>query len=374
MSNKGKITPEDRARILLPLLLPKSHGQRKDEAESILGQSDWLKAVGDVHLESAFFASLNEWGLLDKLRPEIKSKLESAYNENSVRLMIIQDLFAEVIKTISPLKNPALLLKGIGYSYELYSDPAARYVGDIDIMLGPDDTWPAIDKLTEKGYLRLKPPPKRGGLINMLVWAVGLGVPYQRMLLKMKGPQEEKETVFEAKAGGLKLLIEVHHGLINLRPGSGKEKVFHAEADTSFSTRPLTLDGIEVQVLDYEDAFIHALRHLALHHRFIGLRWHQDLALMLIKWGDKLDPDSLYAKFEKTNSTKILRVELSILEELFGSSLFKDLDPEKWFKGDLPFEYPFYRRVAFGGKRTPMRELVRTLLAPSWKEMIRTLF
>jgi hypothetical protein len=128
-----------------------------------------------------------------------------------------------------------------------------------------------------------------------------------------------------------------------------------------------------VRVLAHADAFIHALRHIALHHRLIGFRWHHDLALMLVKWEKQLDPSEIRARCQALNSAKILSVELAILQDLFGPRVL--LEGGGWRKGgaSLPWEYPLYRHVARGGVRTPWRELVRTLLAPSWREQVQTL-
>ena len=126
-------------------------------------------------------------------------------------------------------------------------------------------------------------------------------------------------------------------------------------------------------MLDHTAAFLHALRHIALHHRLIGLRWHHDLALMLTRWEKFLNSGQIREQCQNLNSEKILNVELAILRDLFGAGVFPKTGGQGWQTSSLPWEYPLYRHVAKGGRRTPLRELVRTLLAPSLREQLQTL-
>jgi hypothetical protein len=187
------------------------------------------------------------------------------------------------------------------------------------------------------------------------------------------GPEDDTEAVFLTRVAGRDILIEIHSYLINLRAGGGKAEVFRSRDEGQPASRPLQLAAGEVKVLDYQTAFLHALRHVALHHRLIGLRWHHDLALMLVHWEKFLDARQIRERCRELNSEKILNVELAILEDLFGPAIFSGDGRDRWTAGELPWEYPLYFHVARGGRRTPLRELVRTLLAPRWREQLQTL-
>jgi hypothetical protein len=94
---------------------------------------------------------------------------------------------------------------------------------------------------------------------------------------------------------------------------------------------------------------------------------------MLVRWEKELKPCEIQARCQALNSEKILCVELAILRELFGPRVFSEGGGWQWEGNSLPWEYPLYRHVARGGVRTPWRELVRTLLAPSLREQVQTL-
>lgn len=283
-------------------------------------------------------------------------------------------LLARILEALQSLSRPPILLKGIAYAYELYPDPNARLVGDIDLMFDSEEVDMALEHLSRKGFERIPPPLKRGGIVNELAWSVGIGPNYQEFIRRIKEPSQDRETYLKIHIGGMEFLVEIHHALINLTPKSIREKIFHAWPEFDSGTRSVSLEFGEFRVMDYESAFLHAVRHLALHHRLIGFRWHHDLALMLINWRDHLRPEYILEQAQMLGSQKIVQVELALLEELFGPAIFANGDRERWLKASLPLEYPLYRRVALGGVRTPLRELVRPLLAPTLKEQIIALF
>jgi hypothetical protein len=94
---------------------------------------------------------------------------------------------------------------------------------------------------------------------------------------------------------------------------------------------------------------------------------------MLVHWEKFLDAGQIRKRCRELNSEKILNVELAILGDFFGLGIFSETGRARWMAGSLPWEYPLYHHVARGGKRTPLRELVRTLLAPHWREKLQTL-
>lgn len=354
----------------MPLLLPSEADPCENLCLEFLADTDWLALADQFDLAAAFFASLRERKLLSALPSAAREKLERAYDKNAARQLMFCTLLTRMLDALQSLSRPPILLKGIAFAYELYPDPNARFVGDIDLMLDSEEVAIALDQLTSIGFKRVPPPLKRGGAVNELAWSIGLGPAYQQIMRRIKGPSEERETYLKTHIGGMEALVEIHHGLINLTPGSLRERIFHTQPECDVRTRSLSLEIGEVRVIDYESAFLHAVRHIALHHRLIGFRWHHDLALMLANWQDHLKPERILEHARMLGSHKIVRVELAILEELFGQAIFSHEDRERWMKDPLPFEYPLYRRVALEGLRTPLRELVRPLLAPSFKEQL----
>jgi hypothetical protein len=288
--------------------------------------------------------------------------------------MVREDVLAEILRILRPLGRLPVLLKGIAFANELYPEPAAREVGDIDLMMPAEFKQEVDRRLQEAGYKLLthgaaQPPGKRKSLLQRLSGkSSGGSVPTAH-----NGNDGEGETVFLTQRAGYDTLLEIHYHLINLRAGGGKEDVFRSRQELPPQTRHLRLPEGEVLVLEPAAALLHALRHLALHHRFIGFRWHHDIALMLIRWEELLQPGQVLAQCRALNSEKILQVELALLREMFGPGILSEEAWQAWRFGALPWEYPLYRHLARGGKRSPWRELVRTLVAPGLRRQLRTL-
>jgi hypothetical protein len=353
---------------LLPLLLPPGRAERDPEQLSILQRASWVKPACERRLGAAFYVFLRGDGLWSSLPTDTQQLLEEAYRSNLTRYLVRENVLAEILRLLKPLGQLPILLKGIAFASELYPEPAARDVGDLDLMV-PRELKPEVDRrLQEAGFQLLthgdSAPPQAKSFLRRLAG---------RPSAAAEPRDAEGETVFLIQRAGCDVLIEIHYHLINLRPGGGKEEVFRSRSEVPPPTRPLQLPEGEVLVLEPAAAFLHALRHLALHHRFIGLRWHHDLALMLIHWETQLQPGQVFAQCRALNSEKILRVELALLREMFGPGILSDTASRAWQCGTLPWEYPLYRHLARGGKRSPWRELVRTLVAPGLRRQLRTL-
>jgi hypothetical protein len=360
-------------RQLLPLLLPKEHVGIANNQEAILRRSAWCNAACQHNLGPAFYVFLQDggsWRLLPSRDQEI---LEEAYRQNLAFYLARESVLTELIGLLKAAGPVAVLLKGLAFASELYPDPAARCAGDIDLMVDVDAKEQVRQCFQRAGIEELAHGARPPGRIRSGLRWITSQWRWQRTPQSPGAIADEGETIFRTRVGDHDVLIEIHYHLINLRAGGGKERVFRARSEGAPNLRPLQLAAGEVCVLEHADAFLHALRHIALHHRLIGFRWHHDLALMLVQWAKHLKPHEIRARCQALNSEKILRVELAILRELFGARIFPDGAGRQWEFSPLPWEYPLYRHVARGGKRTPWRELVRTLLAPSLNEQLQTL-
>lgn len=350
-------------RNLFPLLLTASpSGGCAARVEQSLAHPGWARAACRFQLGPAFFVFLRRHGVWDALPGDHRATLEEEYQRNLAWFMAREGVLAEVVGLLKSLGQSPVLLKGLAFACELYPDPAARFAGDIDLMIDFAFKEQATRCLEGAGIERLAHGARRPGPIKT-AW---------RRLTRRERTADEGETVFRARVGDHDVLIEVHYHLINLRAGGGKERIFCSHTETARELRTLQAPFGEVRVLTPLEAFVHALRHLALHHRLIGFRWHHDLALMLERW-EQLDAVELRERCRALNSEKILDVELAILRDLFGKDAFPRYDERLWKSGALPWEYPLYRHTALGGVRTPLRELVRTLLAPTLREQAQAL-
>jgi hypothetical protein len=360
-------------RQLLPLLLPKSRVEIASFQEAILRKSGWVKAACQRHLGPAFRVFLQQGGFWQLLPSQDRESLEQEYRQHLALYLAREGVLTELLGLLKAAGQVPVLLKGMAFANELYPDPVARCVGDIDLMVDVRLREEVSQVFQRAGLEELAHGARPPGRIKSALHWITRQRHVQHTPPSSGAMADEGETIFRARVGEHDVLIEVHYHLINLRAGGGKERVFHSSSEGAPRLRSLRLPAGEVRILDHADAFIYALRHIALHHRLIGFRWHHDLALMLVQWEKHLKPGEIRARCQAQNSGKILCVELAILRELFGARIFPDGAGRPWELNSLPWEYPLYRHVARGGKRTPWRELVRTLLAPSWREQLQTL-
>jgi len=360
---------------LLPLLLPPDRAETTSLQAEILGLDCWTELVHTRGLGSAFCVFLRQRDCWRALLPQTQEGFDAVYRENLANCIARETVLSWILELFRGVGDPPILLKGLAFAADLYPEPAARLVGDIDLMVPLESRDEVRRQFIQSGFELVSqpssPPTKFKSLLRR---ASRTGETNASTPTKAGGGvEDEGEDVFRTWLGGQDILIEIHYHLINLRTGGGKATVFHSRDDGLPPTRMMRVADENVRVLDYTDAFLHALRHIALHHRLIGFRWHHDLALMLVRWERFLDPNIIREQCLALNSTKILNVELAILRELFGPGVFSKTGEPQWQTSSLPWEYPLYRHVAKGGRRTPLRELVRTLLAPSLREQLQTL-
>ena len=361
-------------RRLLPLLLPPGWVDADSGAQRALREPGWAELACERGLGSCFSVFLRQGGFWNCLLPVVQDQLDAAYRENLAKWVLREQVLCELLSLFVPLGTRPVLLKGFAFASQLYPDPGARQVGDIDLLI--DRRWKSEvhEKLGRAGFRLISqaaaPVKPRKPLVRCVRRLIGTCA--EPAVLGGNGG-DEGEAVYLCQLGGEDILVEIHYHLINLRAGGGKEEVFRSRSEAAPRTRDVRLAGTAVRVLDHGAAFLHALRHLALHHRFIGFRWHHDLALMLVHWERHLDPVRIRERCRELNSEKMLEVELALLEELFGPGVLSEGGRMAWRRGSLPWEYPLYRYIARGGKRTPWREIVRTLLAPSLREQLDTL-
>jgi len=374
LSEKPRVNWSGQAALnrLLPLLLPVARVKVSSFQAETLKSSQWVDLAHRRGLAPAFYTFLRQGEHWNLVPSAVQKRLEIAFHENVANSMARESALTAILEVFKTMGTVPVLLKGVAFATELYPDPAARLAGDIDLLIAPEWKEEVIRRLKKAGCRLVSQPPIPPGKFKSLLRRAGEKcglVPAH----DCDDHEDGTEAVFLTRVADQDILIEIHSYLINLRAGGGKAQVFRSRDEGLPASRLLQLAAGEVKVLDYQAGFLHALRHVALHHRLIGLRWHHDLALMLVHWEKFLDAGQIRERCRELNSEKILNVELAVLQDLFGPGIFSETGRPRWTTGSLPWEYPLYHHVARGGKRTPLRELVRTLLAPRWREQLQTL-
>ncbi len=114
--------------------------------------------------EATALAGLRKMGIA--LKPAAASTLKAhAMRNRLVREFIVEDAHA-VIQVLKNHGIPALVLKGLASSSELYGDPYIREYNDLDILVNLPDVGPVISLLAAHGWMTSdyrKADPAHGG-------------------------------------------------------------------------------------------------------------------------------------------------------------------------------------------------------------------
>lgn len=132
-------------------------GARADDLGRDLG--DTVAWEGMVELASrelvtpALYRGLADRGLLAALPTEVRGYLEAVHELNGERNRRIADQLQGIVATLNAAGIEPVPLKGVGYLLAgLYGDPAARVIGDIDLLVAADELPAAVAALAASGY------------------------------------------------------------------------------------------------------------------------------------------------------------------------------------------------------------------------------
>jgi len=86
------------------------------------------------------------------LLPVVQDQLDAAYRENLAKWVLREQVLCELLSLFVPLGTRPVLLKGFAFASQLYPDPGARQVGDIDLLI--DRRWKSEvhEKLGRAGF------------------------------------------------------------------------------------------------------------------------------------------------------------------------------------------------------------------------------
>jgi len=134
-------------------------------AESIRQANvDWESVlyVANVHLcTPLWLVRLRKDGLLPLLPSDLQAYLVHLHRANVERNDAFRNTGMEIVYGLRDLDIPVILLKGAAtFCDDLYGDPGARMMVDIDVLVKPEHAEPVQEWLLRSGYY--EPPDERG--------------------------------------------------------------------------------------------------------------------------------------------------------------------------------------------------------------------
>jgi len=185
--------------------------------------------------------------------PEVQLELDRAYFHTAVANSQRLEELGQILAEYSAAGVPVLLLKGAALAADAYHNVALRPMGDFDLLIAPEHVPAAGAMLQARGYA-----------CTEVEVAPGAHLAYRN------------EQAF-IRRDPHHVMVELHWHLVDVPYYIRRLPV----AWFWQHSHPIDVEGREVLALDAEANLLYLAAHLALHHRFHGLRWFVDLALRI---------------------------------------------------------------------------------------------
>lgn len=235
-----------------------------------------LYALSNRHnLSAIVFSVLNTSDNKDEIPKAALSRFESDFMESFVRYKVQGDIKNDLVSVLTENKIPHIIFKG-AVLRELYPIPESRVMGDIDVLINPEDRDKAKSVLKQNGYNNDR----------------------------ANGP------VYNYSKDGV--VVEVHTSIINGKAGRGDVTAVFAD-----SMSHGVFDGF-TGTLEDDYHFAYLIAHIAHHFMFYGagLKLILDLALMQKKCSINLN--KVFEILEKAELTDFAEVILTLCYKWFG--------------------------------------------------------
>lgn len=233
---------------------------------------DWtgpLAFANENLVATAAYANLVEAGRVNELPEDVREYLAFLHQHNGERNSVARAQAMELLQAFAEAGVETMLLKGVRSLFiGLYSDPAARMVRDIDILIRPQALEPALATLEALGY---------------------------RVLVRYN---DDQHAYAEFGRDGDPCAVDLHLEIVDV------PHVLSAR-DVWPRARSLSLDGIPFYAPSPTDALLHHLIHAQIHYRgghywaAVELRQLVEFAMLVRRCGAEIDWPRVQGVFER---------------------------------------------------------------------------
>jgi hypothetical protein len=239
----------------------------------------------------------------DQVPDSLAVRLEAAERWARIQSAEALEAAGEIVERCASRAAPLTLLKGISICSEYYAAPHQRFLGDLDLLVEPQDATAVASALAELGYRAPDGPEQRD---------------YTR-----------HHHLRPVRHPATKLQVEVHTQLFPASCGFAADGPF-APAAVLAERRASELEGRRVYRLSPELQVVYIASHWALDFLAApGARSLLDMALLLRK-ESRLDWERILAWLEDRRIAAHLQLMLSYLDE----RKLVELAPELRVRGD----------------------------------------
>jgi len=232
------------------------------------------------------------------IRPpaDIQTALDQAFYASAlVDTHRLRDL-GRILDALAKRDIPVVVFKGAALGETLYRDVGLRATGDLDLLIHPQHLPACRELLAELGYASSEVELTPGSHLDY-----------------------RNEQAF-SHPDRVQAVVELHWHLLDVPYYIRKVPIdwFWQHTET------VEIEGRPVRVLNPEANLLYLPAHLALHHRFHGLRWFVDLALLVHKRQADLDWASATHAAQEFELLLVLRQALERLAAYWPSLPLKE--------------------------------------------------
>jgi hypothetical protein len=248
---------------------------------------------------------------LDSIVPEqMMDRLRRAYLNSIARSLLIQHEIECLLKTFNRESIPVIALKGSVLAQTLYTNPALRPMGDLDLLIRQADIARVKPLLLAVGY-QISPDPF--GRSASFRWHFLKGMPFRKV-----------------GEDGASLELDLHWHLVFF---DWYGDVVKMDLDGFWQRAvPVNIAGKRVLQLCPEDTILHLCAHMAINHKYQGLLRYVDLARALRVY--KLNWEHVVERAIQFRIKIATYFALRFCDELLGISVpvevMKDLCPPRY--------------------------------------------
>jgi hypothetical protein len=224
--------------------------------------------------------------------PVVQERLRQRLVQSVGRQLALGRELARVLEACQAEPLPVIPLKGPVLADALYADPAQRPFSDLDLLIRRERLRDADRLLRGLGYRRLA---------DAHSWE--FDVAYDRA------------TLYESREG---IQVDLHWSLVS-DPRYGWSET--AGLEVWERAVEIRVAGHAALGLCPEDLVLYLATHLAVHHGLAGLLWYWDLALLLDRWGARLDWSTVLERAARWRVRRALGFALLGCEIFFERSI-----------------------------------------------------
>lgn len=156
-----RLAPEER-RLIAAAVWTEPPADLPERVSAVRGEAAWerlRRAASAEGLAPLLFHRLREKGLLASAAPRAARRLRADYLESTAANLIRLRALARVLAALDADAIPCAVLKGAALALLVYEEPGLRPMGDVDLLVRPEDVARADGALHRLGLDPVDSPP-----------------------------------------------------------------------------------------------------------------------------------------------------------------------------------------------------------------------